>query len=145
VIFSLDTNVMIDIVNDRQPVRGRFDEAVEGGGVIFACPLAAHELVFGSLISARPQYQLTKARALLRDLRMSELTLDDCLVASDVRRDLRKRGQSIGAYDLMIAAQAMNRGWTVVSHNLREYVRVEGLAVVDWTQPDPPQQDQTHA
>ncbi|HWU13715.1 MAG TPA: hypothetical protein VN157_06835 [Caulobacter sp.] len=60
---------------------------------------------------------------------------EDSLVAARIRQDLRKAGRSIGAYDLLIAGQALNRGRTMVSANLREYTRVENLRVVDWTRP----------
>ena len=102
-IFSLDSNVMIDICNGRDGVRQRFDEAVNDGGKIVASPVASHELLFGCLISLRPQHHLDRAQALLADL--------------------------------LIAGQALNRGWTMVSANLREYTRVENLRVVDWTRP----------
>jgi len=50
-IFSLDSNVMIDICNGRDGVRQRFDEAVNDGGKIVASPVASHELLFGCLIT----------------------------------------------------------------------------------------------
>jgi tRNA(fMet)-specific endonuclease VapC len=135
VILSLDANVMIDICNGRAGVRERFDEAVNEGSEIVASPVASHELLFGCLISPRPQHHLDRAQALLADLRRVDLTHEDSLAAARIRRDLRRQGRSIGAYDLLIAGQALNRGWTMVSANLREYTRVENLRVVDWTRP----------
>jgi tRNA(fMet)-specific endonuclease VapC len=132
-ILSLDSNVMIDICNGRDGVRERFDAAVDDGGVIVASPVASHELLFGCLISKRPQYHLERAQALLADLRVVDMTHEDALAAARIRQDLRRQGRSIGAYDLLIAGQALNRGWTMVSANLREYTRVENLQVVDWT------------
>ncbi len=132
-ILSLDSNVMIDICNGRDGVRERFDAAVDDGGVIVASPVASHELLFGCLISKRPQHHLERARALLTDLRVVDMTHEDALAAARIRQDLRRQGRSIGAYDLLIAGQALNRGWTMVSANLREYTRVENLQVVDWT------------
>jgi tRNA(fMet)-specific endonuclease VapC len=133
VILSLDTNVMVDLVNRRRPdVRVRYDEALARGDEIVTCALAAHELLFGATISARPEVHFARANELLADLQVVDLTYEDVLQAIPVRRSLRRKGRSIGTWDLMIAGQALHRGWTVVSHNLREYTRVEGLAVETW-------------
>ena len=50
-ILSLDTNVMIDIVNGRRPdIRDRYDQAGAQGDQIVTCALAAHEFIFGATI-----------------------------------------------------------------------------------------------
>jgi len=135
VILSLDSNVLIDICNGREGVREYFDAAVDAGGKIVASPVASHELLFGCLISRRPQHHLKRAQVLLADLQVVDMTHEDALAAARIRQELRRRGTSIGSYDLLIAGQALNRGWTMVSANLREYRRVENLRVVDWTRP----------
>lgn len=134
-ILSLDTNVMVDIFNGRAGVRECFDEAVRDGAEVVVSPVASHELLYGCLISPRPQHHLDRAQILLADLRPVDLTHEDGLSAARIRQDLRRLGRPIGAYDLLIAGQALNRGWTVVSANLREYTRVDNLLVVDWTRP----------
>lgn len=132
-ILSLDTNVMVDLVNRRRPdVRARYDDALARGDQIVTCALAAHELLFGATISARPEVHFARANELLGDLQVVDLTYEDVLQAIPVRRSLRRAGRSIGTWDLMIAGQALHRGWTVISHNLHEYTRVEGLAVETW-------------
>ncbi len=51
---------------------------------------------------------------------------------ADIRASLERRGLPIGAYDLMIAGHARSRGLVVVTGNLREFDRVEGLRSEDW-------------
>jgi tRNA(fMet)-specific endonuclease VapC len=51
---------------------------------------------------------------------------------ADIRVALESAGKSIGNHDLFIAAHARSRGMTLVTHNLREFVRVPGLQVEDW-------------
>lgn len=51
---------------------------------------------------------------------------------ADIRADLERRGQVIGAYDMMIAGHARSRGLVVVTGNLREFTRVAGLRSEDW-------------
>lgn len=52
-----------------------------------------------------------------------------------LRTRLERRGELIGPFDLLIAAQALRLGATIVTHNLREFQRVPGLKVVDWQEP----------
>ena len=52
--------------------------------------------------------------------------------AANIRANLEQRGAPIGAYDLLIAGHARSRGLIVVTGNLREFRRVEGLRAEDW-------------
>jgi tRNA(fMet)-specific endonuclease VapC len=52
--------------------------------------------------------------------------------AADIRANLERRGQTIGAYDLLIAGHARSLGLVVVTGNLAEFQRVEGLRCEDW-------------
>lgn len=61
---------------------------------------------------------------------------DDARAAGVVRANLEARGLQIGPYDLLIAAQALARGAIVVTANVREFGRVDGLPVEDWTAPN---------
>ncbi|MCL4202964.1 MAG: type II toxin-antitoxin system VapC family toxin [Pirellulaceae bacterium] len=51
---------------------------------------------------------------------------------AEIRDELETRGEVIGPYDLLIAAIALNHGLTVVTNN-REFSRIDGLTVEDWT------------
>jgi len=50
-----------------------------------------------------------------------------------VANNLRARGRPIGDIDTLIAGQALARGWTAVTRNVRHFGRVEDLPLVDWT------------
>jgi tRNA(fMet)-specific endonuclease VapC len=52
--------------------------------------------------------------------------------AAEIRATLEGRGQSIGGFDTLIAGHARSRGLIVVTENLREFSRVEGLRAEDW-------------
>jgi tRNA(fMet)-specific endonuclease VapC len=53
----------------------------------------------------------------------------------EVRAKLLDQGQPVAAVDLMIAATALVRGFTVVTHNTQHFSKVPGLTVADWTVP----------
>jgi tRNA(fMet)-specific endonuclease VapC len=52
--------------------------------------------------------------------------------APTVRAALERRGQPIGPHDLLIAATALSRGATLVTHDQREFARIDGLSCEDW-------------
>ncbi|WP_312164830.1 PIN domain-containing protein [Phenylobacterium sp.] len=66
--------------------------------------------------------------------RLEVLAFDDVAAdhAAEIRASLERRGQPIGGYDLLIAGHARSRGLTVVTGNLAEFGRVEGLRCEDW-------------
>ena len=89
-----------------------------------------HELVWGAYKSDRVETNLERIRGLR--LPILEFGDEDAHAAGQIRAELNRKGTPIGPYDLLIAGQALARGLTVVTGNLREYGRVEGLAVEDW-------------
>ena len=49
-----------------------------------------------------------------------------------VRAELEKRGEVIGNMDMLIAAHAKSKGFVIVTNNVREFERVEGLKLENW-------------
>jgi tRNA(fMet)-specific endonuclease VapC len=128
--FLLDTNAVIALVNDpgctlARRVRRRAPSEVGVSAVVM------HELYYGAWRSQRREHNL----AVVDGLRLEVLSFDqeDARHAGEIRAVLAAQGQPIGAYDVLIAGQARARGLTLVSRNLREFVRVAGLAVADWS------------
>ena len=125
----LDTNTVIAWTYGRnRPLMARLkerrQECLLSSVVIF-------ELSFGAFKSA----QVAANLALIEELTFTRLVFDpvDARAAAEIRDELRRAGMPIGLYDLLIAGQARGRGLTVVTNNVREFSRVEGLAVEDWT------------
>ena len=58
---------------------------------------------------------------------------EDAAIAGDLRATLEAAGTPIGPYDLLIAAQALRTGTTLVTANVSEFARVPGLVWQDWT------------
>jgi tRNA(fMet)-specific endonuclease VapC len=57
----------------------------------------------------------------------------DAEAAGMVRAELERRKSSIGPMDALIAGQALARGLTLVTANVREFSRVDGLGWQDWS------------
>jgi tRNA(fMet)-specific endonuclease VapC len=128
--YMLDTNVCIHVMRNREtPVRKQFNDNV---GAMCISTVTLHELMHGVHRSARPTYQ----RELTLDLvsRLGVLEFDDLAAnhSGDIHATLGKSGQLIGSYDMLIAGHARSRGLTIVTNNMREFTRVEGLICEDW-------------
>ncbi|HEX4198875.1 MAG TPA: type II toxin-antitoxin system VapC family toxin [Caulobacteraceae bacterium] len=135
-ILALDTNVIIDLVRGKAPaVRDRFNAALAAEQPMVASLIVLHELHFGCALHRDPAGELARVRVLLSRLEVEPLDEADMSSAARIRAALRGRGLTIGPYDALIAGQALARGWTVVTANTREFARIGGLNVIDWTAP----------
>ena len=135
--YCLDTNVCIDLIRGKSvAVRQRFKDAIDEGSVLCVSSVVLHELWYGVAKSATPERNTERLQAFLSGP-FEILYWDDfdARAAGEVRAQLEGKGQPIGAYDALIAAQAVRRGITVVTANTREFKRVDGLMWVDWARP----------
>jgi tRNA(fMet)-specific endonuclease VapC len=133
--YLLDTNVCITFINDRSDrVRERFNQARLSGAQLTTSSLVVHELWYGVAKSNRPQQTAEAVEAFLaRYLTILEYSAPDAQAAAEVRAALERQGKGIGAYDTLIAGQAFARNFILVTANTREFARVPGLKVEDWS------------
>ena len=128
--YLLDTNLCIRVLRDRPAVvRQRFNLEADGLAI---SSIVLTELLHGAAKSARPvenRNEVEKFAARLDVLPFDARAADH---AADIRANLERRGQTIGAYDLLIAGHARSLGLVVVTGNLAEFQRVEGLRCEDW-------------
>jgi len=132
--YLLDTNACIAL-NKGTPaaVRARFAAAVRGGAKVWVSAVVLHELWYGVAKSARPKENAEDLATFLAGaVQVLAFAADDARAAGEVRALLERIGKPIGAYDLLIAGQALSRGLTLVTANVREFARVKGLRWEDW-------------
>ena len=135
--YCLDTNVCIALINGSSaPVRARLKEVVAEGSVVCVSSVVLHELWYGVAKSTRQDANTERVRAFLAGpIEILPWDDEDARAAGEVRALLEKDGQAIGAYDALIAAQAVRRGITLVTANTRDFKRVDGLRWEDWARP----------
>jgi tRNA(fMet)-specific endonuclease VapC len=133
-VWLLDTNAVIALVTRRSDALLRRVEAMESGTLAISS-IVAHELYFGAYRSQKVEFNLETLRLLFADLVILDLDREDARAAGEVRAVLSRKGMPIGPYDVLIAGQARARGLTLITNNLSEFRRVEGLEIEDWTQP----------
>jgi tRNA(fMet)-specific endonuclease VapC len=91
------------------------------------------ELEYGVAVSPRPAKDRVALDEYLRHVAVLDFPDEASLHYADVRQDLKLRGQMIGANDLLVAAHARFLGLTLVTNNDREFGKVSGLRVENWT------------
>lgn len=134
-MIHLDTNVAIAILNGRsEQVRSRFDAACETKTPICMSVIVFHELMYGAANSQRRVQNEEKIALFIScgDINLLPFASEDAAIAGSIRAKLRQAGEPIGPYDLLIAAQALRNGATLITANTREFNRIPGLTFVDW-------------
>ncbi len=129
--YLLDTNVCIRYLNGRsEEIRQQL--LLRKPEEIVLCAVVKAELFYGSLKSKNPHGNLEKQRQFAE--RFASLPFDDeaAKAYSQIRARLEQLGTPIGPNDLMIAAIAVANDVVLVTHNTREFGRVEGLKCEDW-------------
>ena len=133
-MICLDTNVVIGLLNRRSPnLRKRFDDQMALGAEIALPAICLFEMRYGHAKSDRRAAADLQLETLLsRGISVIPFEAGDADHAGEIRAELEAKGTPIGAYDILIAAQARRRGAVLVTANGREFERVAGLIVVDW-------------
>jgi tRNA(fMet)-specific endonuclease VapC len=133
-IFLLDTNAAIAFINNDRNVRARFSAAEFNDDKPAISTIVLFELWYGVSNSKRWEGNARALRSFLdHPIPVMPFDADDSRAAGELRVSLESAGAPIGAYDLLIAAHAVRRGATLVTANTREFSRVPGLALEDWS------------
>ena len=129
-IYMLDTNMCIHIMKHTQNVLDNFAEKNNDNMCISSITLA--ELEYG--VCKSTVYEKNREK-LLTFLPLIEILPFNDLAAVEygmIRSDLQKKGTPIGPLDMLIAAHAKSKGFTLVTNNTNEFNRVDDLQIEDW-------------
>ncbi|MDA3810100.1 MAG: tRNA(fMet)-specific endonuclease VapC [Spirochaetaceae bacterium] len=129
--YMLDTNIVIYVIK-RRPVEllDIFNAHVDQ---MCISTITLAELMHGVEKSSMPERNLKNVEDFISHLDVLHYDNEAAMQYGDIRADLEKKGTIIGVNDLHIAGHARSKGLILVSNNTREFERVEGLRVTDWT------------
>lgn len=132
-IHLLDTNILIYLIKNRTPqVAQRIDGLAEEDSLAMSFITWA-ELLQGAERSQRRAATLAQLDALARQVTVLYPEGPAiCHHYAVQATALKRQGTPIGANDLWIACHALALGATMVTHNIREFQRIEGLPLADW-------------
>ena len=91
-----------------------------------------YELEVGIAKSTSPEKRRTQLNELLTVLRVLPFTEKEAAATAKVRVKLEKAGKPIGPIDMMIAGTALANRATLVTHNTKEFSRIDDLCLEDW-------------
>ena len=129
--YMLDTNACIGVIKNNPPVlRQRLFQWDVAQVAISSIVL--YELEYGVCRSQQVARNRTNLDAFLSYIQVLEWTEEQSQEAALVRCELAQLGQPIGYYDTLIAAHARSLKVTLVTHNVGEFERVQGLLLEDW-------------
>lgn len=128
--YLLDTNILI-AVSKRRPGLAERLRVLPARDLLLSSVVLA-EIEYGIVKSAKPDLNRQVYDALLRGFEVVEFGAAAARQYGVVRAGLERQGQVIGPNDLMIAAQAIAVDAVVVTDNVAEFSRVNGLAVENW-------------
>ena len=133
-MYLLDTNACIALIKgEPASVRQRFEREIDSGTSILVSSVIAFELWYGVAKSARREINQALVQKFLAG-RVGLLALDfeHARFAGEIRAMLEASGKPIGAYDVLIAGQALCHDFIVVTANVKEFSRIKGLRWEDW-------------
>jgi tRNA(fMet)-specific endonuclease VapC len=135
VSYLLDTNAVIALLKNEPAIfRKRLRRRVSQSAAIAVSSVVLCELWYGVARSARRRENAERLRVFLSGgIAVSAFGEEDALTAGELRATLEAAGTPIGPYDLLIAAQAVRTGATLVTANVSEFARVPSLQWQDWT------------
>ena len=128
--YLLDTDICIHALKQRNPaLAGKFESHT---GRMAISDVTLFELCYGAERYDDPQQRLAVIEGFAARLEVLPFDSRAAQHAGQIRATLERQGQMIGAYDVMIAGIARSQGLVLVTGNVREFGRVEGLRVESW-------------
>jgi tRNA(fMet)-specific endonuclease VapC len=133
--YLLDTNSCIALMSpSTNSVQKRFARASRRGSKFFVPSVVAFELWYGVFKSARQKENTKRCEVFFAGpLDTLPFQAADARIAGELRAELESAGRPIGAYDLLIAGQAVRHKMTLITANVSEFARVKGLVWDDWS------------
>ncbi len=130
-IFLPDTNVWIKLLNPGEtPVKSHFRQ-IDAKKIKF-CSVVKAELYFGAYNSSRKNKNLNLLRRLFSNYESLHFDDNAAKFYGKIRAKLKVQGTPIGPNDLLIAATALSHKAVLITHNTKEFEKVEGLKLKDW-------------
>lgn len=129
--YLLDTDIVIYTMKNKPPAVKEAFEKFHDEVAISSVTLM--ELYYGVERSSDKQRNLKSVEGFAARLTVVDYDMHAAMHTGDIRANLAKVGKPIGPYDAMIAGQARSRGFILVTNNEKEFSRVDGLRLINWT------------
>lgn len=130
-LYLVDSDICIYAIKKSPAVVSHFRG--RPAGEVAMSVITYMELVFGAWKSQRPDSNMKTIEDLASIISVLPLDSSVALYFAQIRRTLESAGTPIGPYDMLIAAHALSAEATLVTNNTREFSRVKGLRLENWS------------
>lgn len=129
--YFLDTNVIIDMLKGKsESIKRHFEQADFGD--VFVPAIVTAELEYGAAHSKNYETNRRLYEDFVKNFEIIPFDFSCRKTYGKLRHELTSKGLAIGSNDMLIAATAMTYGATLVTHNVGEFARINGLLIEDW-------------
>ena len=131
--YFLDTNICIYLLKGLFPVLQQ-KVLVTAPYKIKIPAMVAAELLYGAKKSKKEAETMEKISKLLKPLQIIPFDMEAAAYYGEIRAFLEMKGQVIGYNDMVIAATVLAHSGILVTNNVDEFCRIQGLIIENWTQ-----------
>ncbi len=129
--YHLDTSTVIEIIRFRQDTLLKFELTKLEDMAVSA--IVAQELWAGTSSQKLGPRSTKSLRQILSMLTVVPFGAEAAETAGLLELELSRKGTQIGVFDSLIAGHALSEGATLVTQNVKDFKRVPGLEIVDWS------------
>jgi predicted nucleic acid-binding protein len=123
--------MLIALMQGKREANKAMQDLEEKDARIATTIISAYELLKGAEVSSKPERNSTKVQNLLSNIEILDLSLQACQEASNIYREMTKKGLLIGEFDILIAAISKINGQAILTR-YKHFNRVKGLELVNW-------------
>ena len=129
-MFVLDTNTLIYYFKNMGNVS---ENLIKTSPAELAIPsIVMFELGVGIAKSNAPNKRISQLNELTSLVKILDFTQKEAFESAKIRAKLESKGTPIGPFDCLIAGTVLSHNATLVTHNIKEFDRVDGLKIIDW-------------
>jgi tRNA(fMet)-specific endonuclease VapC len=130
--YLLDSDTCIYLINKTHPLLFDRISKIDLNKVGIST-ISVAELQYGVFRSSQPTKNQIALNIFLSEFTLLPFTIEASRVYGDIRAKLAREGKVIGPLDMLIGAHALSMNLKLVSNNEREFSRIEGLKLENWT------------
>ncbi len=133
--YMLDTNICVFVLRNKanQAINVIRNIKKHKANDICISAITYAELMHGVEKNVNPDKKRLALLLFLSSIGVLDFNQDAADEYGKIRANLEKQGNIIGTMDMLIAAHAKSQGLTIVTNNTKEFMRVDGLEVEDWS------------
>ena len=128
--YLLDTDICIYWLKGREIIRNKILSV--GLSNVAICSITVAELYYGAYNSSRIEENLTRAERFISNIAVISLDNDALRCFGELKTQLRKLGQPVADFDLLIASVAITENLILVTNNTRHYNRIDEIQLENW-------------